>query len=147
MGVAKRPPAIEGFTMLNVNVQECGDATVLRCDGQIVAGDESMILRAAVVTNSNSKRVVLDLAEVDRVDAGGLGLMLQLVLWTRSRGVELKLMNLASRVERFFKLVRVDRVFTTCSAEEINGLCSRAADLEPAGPGQAALFQLAFVDL
>ena len=99
-------------TMLNVQTHQCGDTTILRCDGGIVAGDESAGLWTAVVSRSHARTVILDLEQVDRMDAAGLGLMLRLLLWSHSRGIDLKLMNVTSRIERLLQITHVKRLFT-----------------------------------
>jgi anti-anti-sigma factor len=105
--------------MLNVSVQNFDGATILRCQGRIVAGDENIILRDAVVSHADTGMLVLDLLQVDRIDAGGLGLLLSLLAWTRSRGIQLRLANLTRRVRDLFKLTRLDQVFTISSVDEM----------------------------
>ena len=61
--------------MLNVTIQHSEDMAVLRCVGRIVAGDEANTLRKAVLSQANSRTVVLDLTRVDAIDAGGMGLL------------------------------------------------------------------------
>jgi anti-sigma B factor antagonist len=133
--------------MLDIRIQRCGDATVLRCHGRIVAGDENATLCAAVVSHSETHSLVLDLARVDNIDAGGAGLLLQLFSWMRRGGVQLKLANVTSRVEHLFKLAKLDSVFAVCSAEEMNRLPCDAPDLDHPEAGRTALFQLAVFDL
>ena len=62
-------------TMLNVTIQHSEDMAVLRCVGRIVAGDEANILRKAVLSQVNSRTVVLDLTRVDAIDGGGMGVL------------------------------------------------------------------------
>jgi anti-anti-sigma factor len=105
--------------MLNVSVQNFEGATILRCHGRIVAGDENVILRNAAVSHAGAGMLVLDLKEVDRIDAGGLGLLLSLLAWTRSRGTQLRLANLTRRVQELFALTRLDQVFAISSVDEM----------------------------
>ena len=63
--------------MLKVHIRRLGDVTVLCLQGQIVTGETST-LRDAVLSQSEASVVVLDLARVSRIDAGGLGLLLEL---------------------------------------------------------------------
>jgi anti-anti-sigma factor len=105
--------------MLNVSVQNFEGATILRCQGRIVAGDENRILREAVVSHSDTGMLVVDLLQVDRIDAGGLGLLLSLLAWTRSKGTQLRLANLTRRVQDLFRLTRLDQVFAISSVDEI----------------------------
>ncbi len=61
--------------MLHVTVQHLEDMAILRCVGRIVAGDEASILRKAVLSQANSRTVVLDLMRVAAIDGGGMGLL------------------------------------------------------------------------
>jgi anti-anti-sigma factor len=106
--------------MLNVSVQHFEGATILHFQGRIVAGDENMILRDAVVSHAGTDMLVLDLLHVDRIDAGGLGLLLSMFAWTRSRGTQLMLANLTHRVQHLFKLTRLDQVFAICSVDDMS---------------------------
>ena len=101
--------------MLNVSVQKLGDTTVLRCQGRIVIGDACTILRNAVLGLTHTRRLVLDLAQVDRIDAGGLGVLLSLRKWARSNAIRLRLMNVMNQVEHVLELTRLDGVFEFCS--------------------------------
>jgi hypothetical protein len=58
--------------MLSVSIQNIGPVAELRCAARIVAGDEAHILRKAVLSQTNIRIVVLDLAGVDAIDGGGM---------------------------------------------------------------------------
>jgi anti-anti-sigma factor len=105
--------------MLNVNVQKLGDRTVLRCQGQIVIGDADAILRNAVLSQTSTRMLVLDLAQVDRIDAGGLGVLLGLRQWAYSHAIRLRLMNVMNQVEQVLQLTKLDRVFEFCSVRDM----------------------------
>ena len=96
--------------MLNVTVHTAGKITVFRCHGRIVSGDESRILRKAVLSRVDSTILVIDLARVDGIDAGGLGLLLDLRAWTRSNGIQFKLVNVTGRVQQALELTNLSRV-------------------------------------
>jgi anti-anti-sigma factor len=104
--------------MLNATVQELGNITVLRCHGRIVIGDAYTILRDAVLSQTHTRMVVLDLAQVDRIDAGGLGVLLGLREWAHANAIRLRLMNVMRHVEQVLELTKLDRVFEFCSAAD-----------------------------
>jgi anti-anti-sigma regulatory factor len=79
--------------MLGVIITNLGKVAVLRCEGRIVAGDEATALRNAVTSQGSKQTLILDLAKVEAIDGSGLGLLVFLQGWTRSLGIELKLMN------------------------------------------------------
>ncbi len=105
--------------MLNVTVQNLGDLAIFRCQGRIVVGAENEILRNTVLSRTAIRTLVLDLAQVDRIDAGGLGVLLGLRAWARSKGIQLKLMDVTNRVRQLLELTKLVGVFEICSSESV----------------------------
>src|SRR5277367_3488810 len=97
--------------MLTIEVEKTGDVAVVRCGGRIVRGQEARTLRGAVVSEKDSRIVVLDLSEVESLDAGGLTTLLSLHQWARSRGVQLKLVNPSHFVREVLTRTQLDHVF------------------------------------
>ncbi|MFZ0286109.1 MAG: STAS domain-containing protein [Terriglobales bacterium] len=97
--------------MLTIDVEKTGDVAVVRCGGRIVRGQEVRSLRSAVVSEKDSRIVVLDLSDVETLDAGGLTTLLSLHQWALSRGVQLKLVNPSHFVREILALTRLDHVF------------------------------------
>jgi len=110
--------------MLAVNVQNFGDVVVLHCKGRIVAGETT--LQEAIRSLKDPGTLVLNLAQVDAIDAGGLGVLLDLQAWTHSRRKQLKLANVTNSVNRVLELTQLDRVFEICSERELFRLLRRA---------------------
>jgi anti-sigma B factor antagonist len=123
--------------MLNATVQKLGHSTVLRCQGRIVLGDAYTILRNSVLSQTHTRMLVLDLAQVDRVDAGGLGVLLDLREWAYSHAIRFRLMNVMNQVERVLELTRLDRVFEFCSVQDMFQLLHPAAEMAPWSVEQA----------
>jgi anti-sigma B factor antagonist len=113
--------------MLNATVQKLGDSTVLRCQGRIVIGDAYTILRNLVLSQTHTRMLVLDLAQVDRIDAGGLGVLLDLREWAYSHAIRFRLMNVMNQVGRVIELTKLDRVFEFCSVRDLFHLLHPAA--------------------
>jgi anti-sigma B factor antagonist len=123
--------------MLNATAQKLGDSTVLRCQGRIVIGDAYAILRTAVLRQTHTRTLILDLAQVDRIDAGGLGVLLDLREWAYSQAIRFQLMNVMNRVEFVLELTKLDRVFEFCSVEDMLHLLHSAAAIAPRSVDQA----------
>ena len=115
--------------MLRTSVHSLGDTAVLRCQGRIVIGEDYTILRHAAYSQVHARTLILDLAQVDYIDAGGLGVLLGLQNWVRSRSITLKLMNVTSRVLQIFELTRLNHVFQFCSVKDMLHLLYGAAAL------------------
>ncbi len=91
--------------MLTVTVQNLGDVTILRCVGRIVRGEETALSCAAV--HQQTRNIILDLAEVDAIDAAGIGLLVSL----QAAGVYLTLMNPTKQVRETLRVTQVDSLF------------------------------------
>lgn len=123
--------------MLNATAQKLGDSTVLRCQGRIVIGDAYAILRNAVLGQIHTRTLILDLAQVDRIDAGGLGVLLGLREWAYSQAIRFQLMNVMNQVEHVLELTKLDCVFEFCSVEDMLHLLHFAAAIAPQSVDQA----------
>ena len=117
--------------MLNATAQKLGDSTVLRCQGRIVIGDAYAILRNAVLRQTHTRTLILDLAQVDRIDAGGLGVLLGLREWACSHAIRFQLMNVTNQVEHVLELTKLDRVLEFSSVEDMFQLLYCAAAIAP----------------
>jgi len=96
--------------MLKVQTTNLGNVAVFCVQGRIVRG-ETEALRKAVLAQLNVNAVVLDLARVRTIDAGGVGLLLELRQHTESRGVEFRLKNVTKLVRQVLEITRLDEVF------------------------------------
>jgi anti-anti-sigma factor len=97
--------------MLTVTTERTGDVVTMHCKGRIVLGEETAILCKALGQKVPS--LVLDLAEVDAIDAAGLGALVSL----QAAGIYLKLMNSTEQVKETLRLTRLDSVFELCEAQ------------------------------
>jgi anti-anti-sigma factor len=104
--------------MLTIDIKKTSDVAVVRCSGRIVRGEEVCTLRNAVVSERDTRIVVLDLSEVESVDAGGLTALVSLHHWTRDRGIQLKLVNPSPFVHEMFERTRLNRVFAISSLHD-----------------------------
>jgi anti-anti-sigma factor len=96
--------------MLTVTTEQQGDKTILRCRGRIVRGDEVSMLCSAI--HVESKEVILDLEQVDAIDAAGLGALVSL----QAAGVYLKLLNPTQQVREILTLTKLDSIFEICES-------------------------------
>jgi len=103
--------------MLKVHAKNLGTIAVLCLRGRIVNG-ETEILRNAVRSVSDVSAVILDLARVTTIDAGGLGLMLELREQAESKGIRFELTNVTKLVRRVLEITRLDSVFQINAAVE-----------------------------
>ena len=96
--------------MLKVHAKKSNSVEILSLEGQIVNGDTDS-LRSAVELTSSASDVVLDLSNVNLVDAHGLGVLLQLREQTLANGTHFELINVNENLSRVFKITRLNTVF------------------------------------
>jgi anti-anti-sigma factor len=63
---------------------------------------------------------------VTTVDAGGLGVMLELREQVQTKGIRFELMNVTKQIRRVFEITRLDSVFQITSAIELFPAVSRS---------------------
>lgn len=105
--------------MLKVRVENLGQIAILHIHGHIVIGPEIELLRKSVSSQTNARAVLLDLKRVSRIDARGLGLLLELRERVQSSGIQFRLMNVGSLVQQILRLTCLDSVFEISLEEEI----------------------------
>jgi anti-sigma B factor antagonist len=92
---------------------------VIQCNGRIVFGEESSLLREEVkkAITDGSKRIVLNLGEVNYIDSGGLGTLVALHTTAHNAGANIKLANLTKRVGDLLQVTKLLTVFEVHSSE------------------------------
>ena len=104
--------------MLTIDVERTGDVALARCSGRLVRGEAINVLRNTVVSRRDTRIVVLDLTEVEAIDAGGLAALVSLHHWACDQGVLLKLVNPSDFVREILHCTRLDRVFDISSLHD-----------------------------
>jgi anti-sigma B factor antagonist len=109
--------------MLRVDAQRLGAVAILRAQGQIVIG-ELATLRNAVFSQSKASVLVFDLARVSRIDAAGLGVMLEFREQAQARGIEFRIMNVTKLVQQILEITRLNTVFEVTSEKDLQSLAT-----------------------
>lgn len=91
----------------------------IECSGRIVFGDESSLLRDEVkkIIQEGAKRIVLNLAEINYIDSGGLGTLVALHTTAHNAGGTIKLANLTRRVDDLLQVTKLATVFEVYNSE------------------------------
>jgi anti-anti-sigma factor len=105
--------------MLTIDVEKNGGVAVVHCSGRLVRGVEVGTLRNAVVSEKTTRVVVLDLCQVEFMDAGGLNSLVSLHHWTRSHGMQLKLVDPSKLVREMLTRTRLNRVLDMSSLHDV----------------------------
>jgi anti-sigma B factor antagonist len=107
------------MSMLTIRIERKGSTTIVCCLGRIVVDKELSKLRDAVLCELDQQTIMLDLAAVKVMDAGGLGLLVFLHACAHGLGTALKLMNPTQRVAELLRLTNLDSVFEIYSSENV----------------------------
>jgi anti-sigma B factor antagonist len=88
------------------------------CSGRIVFGDESSLLRSTVKNAlSENNRIVLNLGEVNYIDSGGLGTLVELRTSAQNSGGTIKLTRLTKHVSDLLQITKLLTVFDVYDSE------------------------------
>lgn len=91
--------------MLSVTVEELEQVAILHCSGRIVRGNETAILCAAV--RRHGRDIILDLANVDALDAAGIGAFISL----QAAGIYLTLKDPNVHVREVLRITGLESIF------------------------------------
>jgi anti-sigma B factor antagonist len=88
------------------------------CNGRIVFGEESSLLRSTVKNAlSENTRIVLNLGEVNYIDSGGLGTLVELRTSAQNAGGTIKLTCLTKHVTDLLQITKLLTVFDVYNSE------------------------------
>lgn len=113
--------------MLRVKTDRADDVLVVKCVGRIVRGQEAT-LKDAVISGKLARVVVLDLSDVETLDAGGLTLLVSLHRWAENKKTHLKLVNPRPFVHQMLTRTHLDCVFDISCLDDalsVLGDCDR----------------------
>lgn len=115
---------------LTCNIECLQDVAIVGCFGRLVRGAALDEFRCRLQRVENLRVLVLDLSNVEQLDAGGLGVLLLLRRWALQQKVQLKLVDPSPIVRRVLNATHLNSVFEISSLEQ--ALCIlRAPELPP----------------
>jgi len=104
---------------LTLKSETVGEVIVVRCRGRFVAGEEAQFLQAEVQRLTHlTKNVVLQLAEVNYIDSGGLGAVVRLLGVLRAARGNLKLCQVPPFVLQVLNATSLLTVFHPYASEK-----------------------------
>lgn len=98
---------------LTIASREVDGVTVLDLSGRITLGEGSVQLRDAIrdLIGKGSKRILLNLGDVNYIDSSGLGEMVSAFTTAKNQTAELKLLKLTKKVHDLLQLTKLYTVF------------------------------------
>jgi anti-anti-sigma factor len=116
---------------LEFQVERLQDVVVVNCSGRMVRGAALDQLRRRIEQLDRVRVLVLDVSNVDHLDAGGLGTLLLVRRWAARNGASMKLVNPPVFFRRLLEATHLNSVFEISSLKE--AICIlRAKDCQPA---------------
>ena len=104
---------------LKLNTRNVNGVTVVDCNGRIVFGEESALVRDTLkqLIKENSQ-IVLNLSGISYIDSGGLGTLVALYTTAQNADGSVKLANLTQRVGDLLQVTKLLTVFEVFDSEE-----------------------------
>lgn len=105
---------------LSILEHENGDVTTLVLSGQILLDDGDLAFRKRIheLIDRGRTKVVLDMNGVDYIDSAGVGMIVGKLKTLRDLGGDMKLLNLTTRGQRLFGMMKLLIHFETFENEE-----------------------------
>jgi anti-sigma B factor antagonist len=110
----------ESEKVMSFEVERDGNTTVVKCHGRLVAGATEELRQEVKDLLSQTKVVVVDLAELTYVDSSGLGTLVRLHASARRQGCEFKLLHLGKQLRNVLKVTNLLSVFSQVEDHGIN---------------------------
>jgi anti-anti-sigma factor len=106
-------PATAAPPALSIDVERCqGNVYVLHCHGKLIAGSTVILTSAVTPLLPLSKRIILDLSDLNHTDSMGLGTLVRLYVSAKSDGCSLELMHLSKQIRHLLRLTNLFDIFT-----------------------------------
>lgn len=94
-------------TQLDLTIDTTPSETIVHCTGRITMDTRESLKTTVKPLLSQSKRVVLDLANVSYMDSSGLGILIALYTSATSASCQFKLINLNRRLKELLSVTQL----------------------------------------
>ena len=103
---------------LQYQIESLQDVTIVNCSGRMVRGAALDQFRRRIEQLERVRVLVLDVSEVDHLDAGGLGTLLLVRRWAMQKSARMKLVNPPVFFRRLLEATHLTSVFEVSSLKE-----------------------------
>jgi anti-anti-sigma factor len=103
---------------LKFQVECLQDVAVVNCSGRMVRGAALDQFRRRIEQIERIRLLVLDVSNVDHLDAGGLGTLLLVRRWAMQKSAKLKLVNPPEFFRRMLDATHLTSIFEISSLKE-----------------------------
>jgi anti-sigma B factor antagonist len=99
------------FPDIKLEVETSSQEIVVHCSGKITLSTTATFQDQVRPLISQTKRIILDLAQVNYVDSAGLGEIVRLWSSAQKAGGALKITNLAPRIKELLAMTNLATIF------------------------------------
>ncbi|HUA22345.1 MAG TPA: STAS domain-containing protein [Bryobacteraceae bacterium] len=93
--------------VLTLQLHTEGEAKIVQCSGKLVAGVTDALRAEVKSLIPNTKRIILDLTALEKMDSMGLGTLVGLYVSAKTAGCSLVLVNLSQRIRQMMRITNV----------------------------------------
>ena len=108
-------PPEAATTRLRLQTHHRSDATIIQCAGNLTLEHAEALKSLVKTVIPHSKRIVLDLKEVNRMDSAGLGAVVGLYISARKARCDFLLINYNNSIRDLLGITHLLSVFETCA--------------------------------
>jgi anti-sigma B factor antagonist len=103
--------------MFQVDHNETNGITIVRLSGKILGGQDSLTVNRLMVDliDQGKTNVIVDLGDVELMNSSGLGIIIQSANHLKSKNGQLKLANIAEKIQSLLVITKLNTVFETYS--------------------------------
>src|SRR5262245_10004603 len=95
---------------LKLDTRKTTTETTVLCTGRITSDTSALLQNTIRPLIPESKRIVVDLTEINYMDSSGIGALVSLWVATRRGHCELKLINLNQRIKELLRISNLSKV-------------------------------------
>ncbi|HEX8172263.1 MAG TPA: anti-sigma factor antagonist [Thermoanaerobaculia bacterium] len=105
---------------MDIGVREQGDVTIVDFKGRMAVGVSDSILPQMIldILSGGSRKILLNLSEMDYIDSNGLGELVQAYRESQRRGASLRLLKPQDRVAKTLRLTNLLPMFSVYETED-----------------------------
>lgn len=105
---------------MDIAVRKASDVTIVDFKGRLAVGVSDALLPRVIddILGEGSKKILLNLSDMDYIDSNGLGELVQAYRESQRRGASLRLLKPQDRVTKTLRLTNLLPIFSVYESEE-----------------------------
>jgi anti-sigma B factor antagonist len=105
---------------MNIAVRKVGDVTIVDFQGRLAVGVGDTILPRVIdeILDEGSKKILLNLSDMDYIDSNGLGELVQSLKTAKRSNASLRLLKPQDRVAKTLRLTNLLPMFSVYDSED-----------------------------